>query len=127
MTNSENATSTKKKVASKISTKSFFALLKGDFIGSPWFVNNMLLLAIIALLLLVSVAKSYYVKGLQSSIINKQADLDAKTAEYIENKAALEERTARFKLSGALEKYGLKESVNPVKVIRLKKKNEDEK
>jgi cell division protein FtsL len=74
----------------------------------------------ILLLLMLMVAKGYYGKQLQKDITDLQADVDAKTAEYIENKAKLEETTARYRLVQELEKKGLKEALNPAKVIRVK-------
>ena len=70
-------------------------------------------------------AKGYYGKQLQKDITDLQADVDSQTAEYIENKARLEESTSRYRLVQALEKRGLKETVNPVKVIRLKRKDNE--
>jgi len=100
-------------------------ILNGEILTRDFVLNNLTFIFFILLLLMLMVAKGYYGKQLQKDITDLQADLDAKTAEYIENKARLEESTSRYRLVQALEKRGLKEAVNPVKVIRLNRKEDE--
>lgn len=100
-------------------------VLNGEILTRDFVLNNLTFIFFILLLLLLMVAKGYYGKQLQKDITELQTDVDAKTAEYIENKARLEESTSRYRLVQALEKRGLKETVNPVKVIRLKQKDDE--
>lgn len=100
-------------------------VLNGEILTRDFVLNNLTFIFFILLLLMLMVAKGYYGKQLQKDITDLQADVDARTAEYIENKARLEESTSRYRLVQALEKRGLKETVNPVKVIRLKRKDNE--
>jgi hypothetical protein len=97
-------------------------VLNGDILARDFVVNNLTFIFFILLLLLLVVAKGYYGKQLTKDIDTLQTDVNASTAEYIENKAKLEESTARYRLVEALERKGLKEAVKPAKVIRLKRK-----
>ena len=99
-------------------------VLNGEILTRDFVVNNLTFIFFILLLLLLMVAKGYYGKQLQKDISDLQAEVDAETAEYIENKAKLEESTSRYRLVQSLEKRGLKETVNPAKVIRIKKNEE---
>lgn len=96
-------------------------VLNGEILTRDFVLNNLTFIFFILLLLMLMVAKGYYGKQLQKDINDLQADVDAQTAEYIENKARLEESTSRYRLVQALEKRGLKETVNPAKVIRIKR------
>ena len=49
-----------------------------------------------------------------------QVELDAKTAEFVETRAKLEEATKREILIKKLEARGLYETTKPAKVIRIK-------
>ena len=62
-------------------------------------------------------------KQLSKDADKSQTELNELTANYIEAKAKLEEETRRYKLKKKLEKKGLHETVNPTKVIRIKKKD----
>jgi cell division protein FtsL len=75
--------------------------------------NNLTFIFFILFLLMLMVAKGYYGKQLQTDINELQTELDATTAEYIENKAKLEESTTRYRLVQALEKRGLREMTDP--------------
>lgn len=96
-------------------------ILNGEILTRDFVLNNLTFIFFIMLLLLLMVSKGYYGKQLQKDINTLQTEVDAQTAEYIENKAKLEELTTRYRLKRVLEKKGLKESDNPVKVIRVKK------
>lgn len=100
-------------------------VLNGEILTRDFVLNNLTFIFFILLLLMLMVAKGYYGKQLQKDITDLQADVDAQTAEYIENKARLEESTSRYRLVQALEKRGLKETVNPAKVIRLKRADDE--
>jgi hypothetical protein len=100
-------------------------VLNGEILTRDFVLNNLTFVFFILFLLLLLVAKGYYGKQLQNDINATQAAVDAETAEYIENKAKLEESTSRYQLVQALEKRGLKETVNPAKVIRIKKKENE--
>lgn len=115
-------TKTKAATASKPRRQNLLIqVLNGEILTRDFVLNNLTFIFFILLLLMLMVAKGYYGKQLQKDITDLQADVDARTAEYIENKARLEESTSRYRLVQALEKRGLKETVNPAKVIRLKR------
>lgn len=113
----------------KVSTKpksskpnAFTQILNGDFLTREFVLNNLNFIFFIILLLLLIVGKGYYGKQLSKDVDAAQKDLDEMTADYIEAKARMEEETRRYKLVEKLGPSGLKETVNPTKVIRLKKK-----
>lgn len=96
-------------------------ILNGEILTRDIVLNNLTFVFFVLLLLLLMVAKGYYGKQLQKNIADLQADVDAKTAEYVEGKAKLEESTSRYRLVQKLEQRGLKETTNPANVIRVKK------
>lgn len=69
--------------------------------------------------------KGYYVHQLASDISRMEVEVEDVTSDYVETKARLEEMTQRGQMVEKLEPLGLKETVNPTKVIRIK--NEDKK
>lgn len=95
-------------------------VLNGDILTRDFVLNNLTFIFFILFLLLLVVGKGYYGKQLTKDIDTLQTEVNASTAEYIENKAKLEELTTRYRLVEALEHRGLKETVKPAKVIRLK-------
>ena len=99
-------------------------VLNGDILTRDVVLNNLTFVFFILFLLLLVVGKGYYGKQLTKDIDALQTDVNASTAEYIENKARLEELTTRYRLVEALERRGLKETVKPVKVIRIKTKKQ---
>ncbi len=100
-------------------------VLNGEILTKDFVVNNLTFIFFIFFLLLLMVSKGYYGKQLQKDINTTQSEVDGKTAEYIEKKAKLEEATARYRLVRALKKQGIKESVDPVKVIRVKQQENE--
>lgn len=100
-------------------------ILNGDFLTKEFVLNNLNFIFFIIFLLLLTVGKGYYGKQLSKDVDRTQKELDEVTAEYIEVKAKLEEDTRRQVLVEKLENRGLKETVNPTKVIRIKEKKED--
>jgi hypothetical protein len=100
-------------------------VLNGDILTRDFVLNNLTFIFFILFLLLLVVGKGYYGKQLTKDIDTLQTEVNATTAEYIENKAKLEESTTRYRLVEMLERRGLKESLKPAKVIRIKRtKNE---
>lgn len=97
-------------------------ILNGDFLSKEFILNNLNFIFFVILLLLLVVAKGYYGKQLSADVQNTQKELDVITAEYFEAKAKLEEDTRRHVLVEKLQSSGLKETVNPTKVIRIKEK-----
>lgn len=100
-------------------------ILNGDILKRDFVLNNLTFIFFLLLLLMLMVAKGYYGKQLQKDINDMQTELDAETAEYVEKKAQLEKATARYRLVKKLEKRGLKETVNPAIVIRIKKEKDE--
>ena len=96
-------------------------ILNGEFLTKSFVVNNLLYIFFILLLLIVFVAKGYYVKQLNSEIILNQSELNQNAADYIESKTKLESETRRYKLVEKLKERELKESLNATKVIRVNK------
>ena len=64
------------------------------------------------------VAKGYYGKSVNKEMQETRRELDQNTAEYIEIKTMLEERTRRYKMVEKLKKKELFESENAIKVIK---------
>lgn len=95
-------------------------VLNGDILTRDFVLNNLTFIFFILFLLLLMVGKGYFGKQQTKDIETLQTEVNAATAEYIENKARLEEMTTRYRLVEALEHRGLKEAVKPAKVIRLK-------
>ncbi len=112
----------KKAKKSRVTARSITQIMNGDFLSREFFLNNLNYIFFIIFLLLLIVAKGYYGKQLIKDVNQQQDKLDELTADYVSNKARLEERTRRIELVEKLEKSGLKETVNPTKVIRIKTK-----
>ncbi|MEJ6584140.1 MAG: FtsL-like putative cell division protein [Crocinitomicaceae bacterium] len=99
----------------------FVQILNGDFLTKEFMLNNLNYIFFVIFLLILVVAKGYYGKQLSSDVVETQRELDEITADYFAAKAKLEEDTRRIKLVEELESTGLKETVNPTKVIRINK------
>ena len=98
-------------------------ILNGEFLTKSFVLNNLPYIFFILLLLIVFVAKGYYVKQLNTDIRNNQSELNQNAADYIDFKTQLESETRRYKLVERLKERELKESINATKVIRI---NENE-
>ena len=98
-------------------------ILNGEFLTKSFVLNNLPYIFFILLLLIVFVAKGYYVKQLNTDIRNNQSELNQNAADYIDFKTQLESETRRYKLVERLKERELKESLNATKVIRI---NENE-
>lgn len=114
---------TKKKVSAERTktSRAITQILNGEFLTKEFVLNNLNFIFFIIFLLLLIVAKGYYGKQLLDEVNKSQKELDEINAEYVEVKAKLEEETRRQILIDKLESRGLKETVNPTKVIRIKK------
>ena len=113
-----------KKTKRKVSTRSkgaFVQILNGDFLTKEFVLNNLSFIFYIIFLLLLLVGKGYYGKQLAKDADRAQDELNELSADYLEVKAKLEEETRRQILIEKLGGEGLIETVNPTKVIRIKK------
>jgi cell division protein FtsL len=109
----------KKEKTDKKKSISFVEIVSGDFLTKDFVLRNIPFILFIIFLGLLSVSKGYYVKQVEQNINKTQKQLDAVTTDYVESKAKLEEETSRGNLVQRLEGTGLKETTNPVKVIRI--------
>ncbi len=107
-------------------SRTFAQILNGDFLNREFVLNNLNFIFFILFLLLLLVAKSYYGKELIHDVDVQQRELNEITADYVSAKARLEEETRRIKLVEQLAPKGLKETVNPTRVIRLDKDSQEE-
>ena len=103
----------------------FVQILNGDFLSKEFVLGNLGFILFVMFLLLLTVGKGYYGKELAKEVTNTQERLDEVTSDYFEAKARLEEETQRTRLVEKLEPLGLKETVNPTRVIRVKKKTDE--
>lgn len=119
---SEKETKRKKSKKKKNSTanKSLVQILNGDFLSKEFMLNNLNFIFFVMGLLLLTIAKGYYGDQLSKDVVKSEKELNQATAEYFESRAKLEENTRRHVLVEKLEGTGLKETVNPTKVIRIK-------
>jgi len=117
------AQKTRKATAKRARASVFVQILNGEFLARDFVLNNLSFIFFFVFLLIMTVAKGYYAKQLVKDIDTNQKELDATTAEYVESKAKLEEETRRIRLVETLGPRGLKETVNPAKVIRIQKKD----
>jgi len=104
----------------------FVQILNGEFLSKEFVVDNLNFIFFVLLLMLLIVTKGYYGKQLTEDVDTAQKDLNAITTDYVEAKARLEESTRRYRLVQKLESKGLHETMNALKVIRIKKEEEGE-
>ena len=117
----KSSSGTDKSVKSGKDANALTQILNGEFLTKSFVLNNLPYIFFILLLLIVFVAKGYYVKQLNDEIKINETELNQNAAEYIEAKTKLEEETKRYKLVEKLQERELKESLNATKVIRIKK------
>lgn len=117
----KSSNGTDKSVKSGKDANALTQILNGEFLTKSFVLNNLPYIFFILLLLIVFVAKGYYVKQLNDEIKINETELNQNAAEYIEAKTKLEEETKRYKLVEKLQERELKESMNATKVIRIKK------
>ena len=103
----------------------FVQILNGEFFTREFVVKNLAFFFFVMFLLLLTVSKGYYGKRLSKDVTQRQEELDELTSDYFEAKARLEQETGRTTLVEQLESRGLKETVNPTKVIRVRKGDEE--
>jgi hypothetical protein len=123
---SENKKEEKKKRISKPrknnkTANTLIQIINGEILTKDLVLNNLGFFFFCILLLILIVAKGYYGKQLTQNIDSSLKKFDATSAEYVEAKASLEEKTKRYELVKILEPMGLKETTKPAKVIRVKK------
>ncbi len=114
----------KKKVTKKKEGKNsniFLQILNGEFLMQDFVVNNLGFVFFLFAMFIIVISKGYYGKNLVKEIENTQTELDAKTAEFVETRAKLEQATKREILIKKLEARGLYETTKPAKVIRIKR------
>ena len=113
-----------KRIRQKIEKKpsAFVQILNGDFLTKEFMLGNLSFIFFVMFLLLLTVSKGYYGKRLSDGVNKTQLELNELTSDHFEAKTRLEEETQRVKLVDELAPRGLKETVNPTKVIRIKKK-----
>ncbi|MBU2018662.1 MAG: hypothetical protein KJ941_03365 [Bacteroidetes bacterium] len=115
-----------KKKAKKNGSKGNFliSLVNGEFLTKEFVLNNLSFIFYMIFMLLLLVAKGYYGKQLTKNVDTSQKELNEILGDFVAKKALLEEKTRRIQLVEELAPHGLKETVNPTKVIRLSKDNE---
>lgn len=119
---SEPKASEKKSInASSNKTGAIIQILNGDFLTKEFVTKNLSFIFYLIFLLILLVAKGYYDKQLTKEVDITQKELDELSGDYVAKKAELEEITKRITLVEQLDPIGLKETVNPTKVIRIKK------
>ncbi len=122
----ERKTSAKKAPSnSKAKNSAFNQILNGEFLTKDFVLNNLNYIFFIFLLLMLLVAKGYYVKQVIDETNETQIQLDQNTADYIEAKTTIEAITERNLLVFKLQKRELMESQKATKVIRLKKEKSE--
>ena len=109
----------------KTKTSAFSQILNGEFLTKDFVLNNLNYIFFLFLLLMLLVAKGYYVKQVIDETNESQIELDQNTADYIEAKTTIEAITERKLLVGKLQQRELIESQKATKVIRLKKKKSE--
>ena len=96
-------------------------IVNGEFLGKEFVVNNLPFIFYLVFLLVMLVSKGYYDKQLTKDVERMQRDLDETLGDYVSAKAQMEKETTRKVLVEELAPIGLKETVNPTKVIRIEK------
>ena len=120
-TSDEKPTSESSKLGKSKKATAFSQILNGEFLTKDFVINNLSYILFLFFLLFVLVAKGYYGKSVLKEIQETRTEVDQNTAEYIEIKTLLEERTRRYKMVERLKKKELVESENAIKVIKSNK------
>jgi cell division protein FtsL len=110
--------------AAKKQSQSMVQIMNGDFLTKDFFLKNLTYIFFIVFLLILTVSKGYYVSQLSGDISDTEERVGEITADYVEAKGKLEEQTRRTQLIEKLTPLGLKETINPTKVIRKKDEKE---
>jgi hypothetical protein len=106
--------------ATKQTSQTLVQIMNGDFLTKEFVVKNLAYIFFVMFLLILMVSKGYYVNQLSTDIRKTEEKVGQLTADYVESKARLEEETRRTVLIEKLSPIGLRETVNPTKVIRIK-------
>ena len=116
----------KERARQKVEKKpsAFVQILNGDFLTKEFMLGNLPFIFFVMFLLLLTVSKGYYGKRLSDDVSKTQLELNELTSDHFEAKTRVEEETQRVKLVDELAPRGLKETVNPTKVIRIKKQKQ---
>jgi hypothetical protein len=117
-TSDEKPASESSKSGKSKKANAFSQILNGEFLTKDFVINNLSYILFLFFLLFVLVAKGYYGKSVLKEIQETRTEVDQNTAEYIEIKTLLEERTRRYKMVERLQKKELVESENAIKVIK---------
>ena len=94
-------------------------ILNGEFLTRSFVLNNLPYIFFSLFLLILFVAKGYYVKQIKDEIRATQIQIDQNSADFLEVKTAFEIETRRQKLIEKLSDRALRESLNATRVIRL--------
>jgi hypothetical protein len=94
-------------------------ILNGEFLTRSFVLNNLPYIFFSLLLLILFVAKGYYVNQIKDEIRTTQIQIDQNSADFLEFKTAFEIETRRQRLVDKLMDRSLHESLNATKVIRL--------
>jgi hypothetical protein len=124
MSNDKSSEEKKGRKSPKTS-KAVTQILSGDFLSREFVIENLGFIFYIMFLLLLLVAKGYYVKQVSDNVIKTEFELDEIVSDYVELKARFQEETSRGNLLKKLEGTGLVESIEPPKVIRVLEKKEE--
>jgi hypothetical protein len=101
--------------------KFFFDILGGDFLAQDWARRQVTYILFLSAIALVYIANSYYTEGIVRKIDALSRELKEMQFEYISSKSRLMHESKQSELTKKLEQTGLKESVEPVKKIVVKK------
>ena len=109
---------------SRKQSQSLVQIMNGDFLTKGFVLNNLNYIFFVIFLMILVVSKGYYVHQLANDIAKSEKEVGEITADYVETKAKLEELTRRTQMIEKLKPLGLKETINPTKVIRIKNEKE---
>ena len=101
----------------------FLQILNGEFLMQDFVINNLGFVFFLFAMFIIVISKGYYGKSLVKEMETTQTELDARTAEFVETRAKLEQATRREILIKKLEGRGLYETTKPAKVIRIKQES----
>ena len=101
----------------------FLQILNGEFLMQDFVINNLGFVFFLFAMFIIVISKGYYGKSLVKEMETTQTELDARTAEFVETRAKLEQATRREILIKKLEGRGLYETTKPAKVIRIRQES----
>jgi hypothetical protein len=127
MIEEKNTSSFESKSGRKVKTKKpnpIAQILNGEFLTRSFVLNNLPYIFFSLFLLILFVAKGYYVKQIKDEIRTTQIQIDQNSADFLEVKTAFEIETRRQRLVDKLMDRALHESLNATKVIRLESEDQ---